>query len=232
MIGNTISDLVNFYRKEEDLLIKLNETNIDMRQQFVNNLTSSLKMLNKDERILEIKDTNLSCIEIITKNLYYTQSNIHIKPKHMLMGSFQIIINLTNNLIKVYGKTGVSNTMYNLVGHVHPHISSTHNICWGNLSNHVAIAFKKFKLFDLVMMVLELLQSYNDKNPYKRIDVCHGVCYSSEEKNLPFVPFVKKKILKRKPKQSIVKQLIIERPENKPSYIIQQQPCVENLATL
>lgn len=78
------------------------------------------------------------------------------------MGSYLIQIDLQSCTPRVY--EGEDNLQ--CWGNIHPHVSSSNEVCWGNAKNTYYKARAEFKLATIMIALYQILQTYNPESPY------------------------------------------------------------------
>lgn len=78
------------------------------------------------------------------------------------MGSYSVHYRPRDARTKVYARE--NNLDYD--GYIHPHVSSDHNVCWGNAKNVVDRALRDGDIYPLFEALRVILQNYNDGSPY------------------------------------------------------------------
>ena len=55
-------------------------------------------------------------------------------------------------------------------GYIHPHVTDGDNICWGNIGHLVSRLAGELDLFGLFQLVHEFLKTYNESDPFQKIE--------------------------------------------------------------
>lgn len=98
----------------------------------------------------------------------------HIDPKagfhyELNCGKFRLCVSLSNMQIKVYGHERTAYAEYDCA-FIHPHISSTSSICWGNGADTAHEAQVSGDIIKLIQLIDNLLPHYNADSPYIKIE--------------------------------------------------------------
>jgi len=78
-------------------------------------------------------------------------------------GSYKVNVDLGSGQVRITGGRSVN-------GHIHPHIAEDKTICWGNIGVLVNRLAGQLDLAGLFSLVLQFLKTYNENDPYQRIE--------------------------------------------------------------
>jgi len=155
-------EVSNLARKNMELRDRLRTHNLFTRKRLEREAGEEhrllVQMLGRSIRALVVGDEKL---DVLTAPI-----NINYDGYEYEFGSFSLELPLGSGhpIIKPADSTHVVD------GYPHPHISSDHVPCLGNIGATVAQLTGEGKLYEAVTLLLEFLRSYNPDNPYLRIE--------------------------------------------------------------
>lgn len=74
-------------------------------------------------------------------------------------------------------------------GYIHPHVTTSSSICWGNIGGLVARLSGEMDLYGLYELIATFLSLYNEDDPYQRIERWDPNWEESNEENEPYCSF-------------------------------------------
>jgi hypothetical protein len=81
-------------------------------------------------------------------------------------GRYKAVFDVSNFSMKVFGfERNISSA-----GYIHPHISTSGNICWGNASNTASRLLVDRQFVEPMTLLATILSNYNASNPYRPIE--------------------------------------------------------------
>jgi hypothetical protein len=96
---------------------------------------------------------------------------------------YTVEVNLREGKVRISGGT-------EHLGYIHPHITDEpSNICWGNISHLVNRLYGELDLFGLFQLVHQYLGSYNEADPYQKIEKWDPNYEEPEDDDEPYCSF-------------------------------------------
>ena len=124
--------------------------------------------LSEFESLMQLTPDPVSHIELDTSegkiSVYTNDISIDFEDNDYYIGKFKITIEPANSTIKL------TNTVKKVKGYHHPHISQDGTPCLGNIASTVYYLLIHQDIYQLVSLLIEFLRSYNEQNPYAKIE--------------------------------------------------------------
>ncbi|MCL4558124.1 MAG: hypothetical protein M1491_05770 [Deltaproteobacteria bacterium] len=124
--------------------------------------------LSEFESLMQLTPEPISHIELDTSegkiSVYTNEIYIDYEENDYYIGKFKITIEPASSTIKL------TNTVKKVKGYHHPHISQDGTPCLGNIASTVYYLLIHQDIYQLVTLLIEFLRSYNEQNPYAKIE--------------------------------------------------------------
>lgn len=128
-----------------------------MRRNTLSELDALIKLTPDPVSHIELDISEVK-ISVFTNEIY-----IEYEEDDYYIGKFRIDIQPVDSVIKII------NTIKKVSGYHHPHISQDGTPCFGNIASTVYYLLIHQDIYQLVTLLIEFLKSYNEDNPYKKI---------------------------------------------------------------